>query len=293
LSWFRVYFCKDGTVDSLCLVPIYGGEEYESEDAWCMDKYDSTDCTAIRDDAETSMEISMRIFYYGLGIWGCCLLILMLLMVNSLERIISKPIVQKSRETNVPAWLTLPTMGTALVGGMFLYSPSSLLSSSSSADESSWIGGVYLVAAALFLVALLMGWFLSAFSIRNSSDKKTKNMAVIIIIGVMAANCVMLAALFVASIIFSSNLVTSPIEESERGEVACFADRSVTCTQCDAENFSERCPEWTLEDVTQILQSQLKQSATLAAIFIVYAISVMRFGVTLRRHLSMYQIDYV
>ena len=103
----------------------------------------------------------------------------------------------------------------------------------------------------------------------------------------------MLATIFVASIMFSGNLLLAPIGESERGEVACFVDRGVSCTNCDALIPRNRCPEWTLEEVTKILQTQLKQSATLAAIFFLYAVSVLRFGFVLRRHLAMYQIDYV
>ena len=108
-----------------------------------------------------------------------------------LYRIISKPIVQKSRETNVPAWLLLPTIGNAAVGAIFVFSPSSLLSAISGA-EGAWIGIVYLVAGALFLVALLLGWYLSTFTIQNNKDKKTKNIAVIIFISIMAANTVRL-----------------------------------------------------------------------------------------------------
>ena len=266
------------------------------------------------------MDYSLLTFYTALAIWGICVLVLLMLMINSLERIISKPIVQKSRESNVPAWLTLPTTGCALVGAIYLYSPSSLLTSSSN-SESSWIGVVYLVSAGLFFTAAMLGWFLSTFQIRNSADKKNKNVAVIIFIGklhqklnrtiivdtlhatdtfcsssitgVMAANTVTLATLFVASIIFSADLVNAPIDESARGEVACQIDRGASCTMCDAVLHRDRCPEWTLDDVTKILQTQLKQSATLAAIFILYAISALRFGFLLRKHLSMYQIDYV
>jgi hypothetical protein len=237
------------------------------------------------------MDYALLTFYTALAIWGIFVLILLMLMINSLERIISKPIVQKSRESNVPAWLTLPTTGCALVGSIYLYSPSSLLTSSSN-SQSSWIGYVYLVSAGLFFTAAMLGWFLSTFQIRNSADKKNKNVAVIIFIGVMAANTVMLATLFVASIIFSADLVNAPIDESARGEVACQVDRGASCTMCDAKIARNRCPEWILDDVTLILQTQLKQSATLAAIFILYAISALRFGFLLRKHLSMYQIDY-
>jgi hypothetical protein len=292
LSWFRDRFCPEGTVETVCLVPLYGGADYESEDEWCDEKYNSTECSEVRDEAQADMEWSLLTFYTALAIWGIFVLMLLMLMINSLERIISKPIVQKSRESNVPAWLTLPTTGCALVGGIYLYSPSSLLTSSAN-SQSSWIGVVYLVTAGLFFTAAMLGWFLSTFQIRNSADKKNKNVAVIIFIGVMAANTVMLATLFVASIIFSADLVNAPIDQNARGEVACQVDGGASCTMCDADIASDRCPEWTLEDVTKILQTQLKQSATLAAIFILYSISVLRFGFLLRKHLSLYQIDYV
>jgi hypothetical protein len=291
LSWFRERYCPEGTLDTVCLVPVDGGADYESEDEWCNAKHNSTECSEVRDGAQADMDYALLTFYTALAIWGIFVLILLMLMINSLERIISKPIVQKSRESNVPAWLTLPTTGCALVGSIYLYSPSSLLTSSSN-SQSSWIGYVYLVSAGLFFTAAMLGWFLSTFQIRNSADKKNKNVAVIIFIGVMAANTVMLATLFVASIIFSADLVNAPIDESARGEVACQVDRGASCTMCDAKIARNRCPEWILDDVTLILQTQLKQSATLAAIFILYAISALRFGFLLRKHLSMYQIDY-
>lgn len=292
MSWFREFFCPDGTTFSKCLVPILGGPDYDSENQWCLANYNATDCAIIRNDAQSRMGAMMLTFYTGLAGWSSALLFVMMLVVNSLERIITKPIVQKSRESNVPAWLSLPSITNTLVGIILLFSPSSLLSSSSGA-ESSWIGVVYMVAGGLFLIALITGWYLSAYTIQNHADKQTKNIAVLILITMMAANVVMLAAIFVASILFSANLINSPIDENQRGEVACHVDRNATCTRCDAIIFSDRCPEWGLDEVTTILQTQLKQSATLASIFVLYAVSVFRFGVTLRRHLSLYQIDYV
>ena len=48
---------------------------------------------------------------------------IMLLIIKSLERIISKPMVQKSREVNVVGWLTFPVCCTALFGSIILFSP--------------------------------------------------------------------------------------------------------------------------------------------------------------------------
>ena len=292
LSWFRDYFCEEGTSSTLCLVPLDGGPDYATEDEWCQANYQSDSCTEIRDDAQDRMTSSMLLFYTCLASWSILMLALMLLMLRSLEKIISKPIVQKSRESNVPAWLTLPTAGTALVGSILLYSPTSLLSASSGTDNS-WIGVAYLISAGLFFLAMILGWFLSAFSIRSSLDKKYKSVAVIIFIITMAAAAIIQIAILGASVVFAGNLVQAPIDDSQRGEVACFVDKDTTCTNCDDPVPENRCPEWTLDDVTRILQTQLKQSATLAAIFVLYAISALQFGLVLRKHLSLYQIDYV
>lgn len=140
MSNFRKQFCEKGTENDECMVPISGGRNYSSEIVWCMERYNKTDaCTDIRDKAQEEMETYMLFYYTGLAGVGCVLMGLLLLMVNSLERIISKPIVQKSRESNVPAWMTLPTSVSALVGSVFLWSQSSVLSASSSSDIS-WIG---------------------------------------------------------------------------------------------------------------------------------------------------------
>ena len=139
LSWFRARFCPQGTELTKCLVPIMGEPEFDSEDAWCLANYNATDCSEIRDTAESNMESSMLRFYTTLAGWSSAVVCIIMLIVNSLERIITKPIVQKSRESNVPAWLSLPSITNMLVGGILLFSQSSLLNSNSG-SESSWIG---------------------------------------------------------------------------------------------------------------------------------------------------------
>jgi len=76
-----------------------------------------------------------------------------------------------------------------------------------------------------------------------------------------------------------------------RGNIACFIDQSGSCTKC--ENESGRCPEWSTQDVTRILQNQTKAGAALAGIFIAYAASNLHHVFTLRRHIMNYEIDYV
>lgn len=285
-SWFRNKYCMEGTADTLCVVPIKGGPDFDTEDDWCQSLYDSTDCTDIRDEAQQATSFWLWIFYTSLATWGCIFMFLMLLVINSLERIISKPIVQKSRETNVPGWLTFPTVATALVGTVFLFAPSSLLRT---LKEHKWVGLLYTVTSGLFFIALLMGCCLSSFSIRSNADKRRKGTGVIIFIGVLAVNASLLATLFITSIVWSTQV---QLNDGQRGDVACLIAET-DCTDCDAALPEDRCPEWSVADVTSILQTQLKQSASLAAIFILYAVNVMSYGINLRKHLSQYQIDYV
>jgi len=133
-----------------------------------------------------------------------------------------------------------------------------------------------------------MGWFLSAFSIRSNIDKQNKSNAVLILILVLFLNAALLIAIFIVSILWSYRM---DLTELERGDIACDIKNS-QCTGCD-ELGEKRCPEWSFLDITNIKRRQLKQSATLAAIFLLYDINVTMHGLNLRNHLSMYQIDYV
>ena len=107
----------------------------------------------------------------------------------------------------------------------------------------------------------------------------------------MMITLVMLGTLFGTSISLSLSFVDFPVDDDVRGSIACFLDQAGSCTGCDRE--SDRCPEWSNDDVTKVLQTQAKASAALAAIFLLYALSALRFGFNLRKHIAMYQIDYV
>ena len=204
----------------------------------------------------------------------------------------SKPMVQKSRESNVPAWLSLPFLGCSVVGVVFRYSDSSVLSASAQSDFS-WVGTAYMSCGVLFLLSAALGWFISTFSILSGRDKRYKYMSVMVFIFLMAVTSFVLTVIFVASISYSVALVDIPIA-NQRGMIACGVDTADSCTNCDREKpWIPLCPEWTLDDVTRVLQTQTKGSATLAVIFFLYSFSALRFGFVLRRHVTMYQIEYV
>jgi hypothetical protein len=102
----------------------------------------------------------------------------------------------------------------------------------------------------------------------------------------------LLATIFVQSILLSSSIVNIPVNNKLRGEIACLI-AAPTCSFCNNDVGQTECPEWTETDVKIVLSSQLKSSAALAAIFMIYSVGALRFGFVLLRHISRYQIDYV
>eukprot|EP00537_Pseudo-nitzschia_pungens_P009407 CAMPEP_0172379456 /NCGR_PEP_ID=MMETSP1060-20121228/69943_1 /TAXON_ID=37318 /ORGANISM="Pseudo-nitzschia pungens, Strain cf. cingulata" /LENGTH=755 /DNA_ID=CAMNT_0013107197 /DNA_START=33 /DNA_END=2300 /DNA_ORIENTATION=+ len=284
LFYFRQRFCAPGTAEAECKVPI---NEARCEDEWCEKTHNATGCTEIRNEAQEETRVFLLYFYRILASWGCAYVFVIFLIIKCLERIVSKPMVQKSREVNVVGYLTFPVSCTALFGAINLYSPFSYLDK---LNEQRWVAYLYLIASGLFFIALLMGWFISTFSIRNNTDKKNKSKAALILVGVLFLNLFVLLTIVVTSIIWSRDLMLPP---DELATIACTVNNS-ECTNCDGgATDKKRCPEWSVDDVKGIVRRQLKQSAILASTIIWYNMNVMRHGLRLRKHLSMYQIDYV
>jgi len=296
-DWFRSLYCLEGTADTKCMVPTKGGAEYEDEDAWCTDLYNATDCLQIKTDAQMEMSTVSYIFLTANAVWGLVLVVLLWLALTMLEGIITPPIVQSSKQANIPAWLTLPFLGCLAGGATLLFAPSSAVGNETG-SEVFWIGVAYMASGGCFLVAALLGWFISAYSVLNSRDKQHKQIAVSLFIATMLLTIFILVVIFAASLVFSVDLVDYGISKEERGRIACYIDTANSCTNCyPRDDFWDpeepRCPEWTNDDILKVLQTQLKQSATLAAIFLIYAFSALRFGFVLRSHVSRYQIEYV
>ena len=279
------------------MVPTDGGAGYETAEEWCIDMYNATDCQQIKSGAQMEMSTVSYIFLTANAIWGLLLVVLLYLALTMLEGIITSPVVQSSKQTNIPAWLTLPLLGCLSGGATLLFAPSSAVSNATD-SEVFWVGVAYMASGGCFLMAALLGWFISAYSVLNSRDKQHKQIAVSLFIATMVLTLVVLVAVFAASLVFSVDLVDYGISENERGRLACYIDTANSCSNCyPTDEFWDpdepHCPEWTNDDILKVLQTQLKQSATLAAILLIYAASALRFGFVLRSHVSRYQIEYV
>lgn len=179
MAWFRELCCQKGTANNKCTVPV---STEQASLMWCVENYNATDCKDIRDTATHLMESNSYFFIYSNSILGAVLIILLLLSLGLLEGIISAPIVQRSKESNISLWLTLPILGCFGGGAALLFAPQSLISNDPGLF---WIGLCYLVTGATFTISALLGWFISAKSVMNLRDKTHKEIAIYLFIIMM------------------------------------------------------------------------------------------------------------
>lgn len=283
LSWFRNYFCEMGTAETLCKSDTIGS---------CNEVYNATDCAVIREEAQEKMLFSMQLFYYSNAVWGILLVGLLILIVSTLDRIITRPIVHKSLQTNIPAWFLIPMCSGVFIGAIFRYSPSSLVSERVN-SENRWMGTAYLICSGLFLLAAILGWFISQSPILNARSKQRKHSCILLFMALILISVILLIYVLITSIYYSFRLVKNDLTEDQRGALACAAGTTETCTNCNDLESGPVCPQWTLDQVTRVLQAQVRQIITLAGMFLLYAISSIRFGFIMRKHLILYEIDYV
>ena len=288
LSWYRELFCDEGTAHGKCMVPLLGGVNYIDENAWCMAYFNATDCQSIRDAAQYEFVVTNYVYFAANGIWALVLAMIMWVTLNVLQAVITLPIVQRSKESNIPLWLTFPIIGSYMIGYVLLFSETSI---DEVLDDIKWMGVTYMVSGGSFTLLALVGLALKCYTVFNTRQKRVKQSIIVLFIILIILTIFAVAVVFATSLIYSLDIVDLPLTEYR--EIACALDMGGSCTGCDSPIEELVCPEWTKDDVARVLQTITKQSATIAAIFLVYALATLRYGFVLFRHVSRYQIEYI
>jgi hypothetical protein len=250
-------------------------------------KFNATDCEAIRDEAQHSFVVANYVFFTINAIWALLLAVIMWVTLNVLQAIITIPIVQRSKESNIPLWLAFPIIGSYMIGYVLLFSGTSILI----IEDIHWMGITYLVSGGAFTLAAFVGIVLKCYPVLNTRQKKVKQGMIVLFIAVIILTIFAVAVVFATSLIYSLNVVSLPL--ANYNEIACSLDGDGSCTGCQSNDPKEWCPEWSNADVSRVLQTVTKQSATIAAIFLVYALATLRYGFVLFSHVSRYHIEYV
>jgi hypothetical protein len=79
MAWFRELFCYPDTYNTLCVVPVNGLPEFETEGEWCRKyypDYDNATCENIREAAQNQMTIYAYTYFNVNGAVGVILVIL-------------------------------------------------------------------------------------------------------------------------------------------------------------------------------------------------------------------------
>lgn len=256
MAGFRKLLCESDR-QCECAVPLLG-DAGEIDLVWCLDTCDS-ECGEYRETAITKMSALSHILFITNAIVGLVLAALLMLALFLLERIISAPIVKSSKESNIPLWLTFPTI-CSFLGGFYFMSHSTLSGELegeqvNKQELSKWIIGVcYMISGAAFLASALLGWFIAAKEVLDNRDKTQKKIAVYLFIGMMVMTIFAIAAILSYSLIDSSSIVKYGLSDEERGKTACFLlDAIGSCSNCNATQSNEtliedviKCPEWRL-----------------------------------------------
>lgn len=287
LSFVREFFCEPDTANNKCMVPKLGGRNHANETEWCIqENNNATDCEDIRDAAQNAAILSSEILYTVNGVWALLLIVLMWVTLCLLQAIITLPIVQRSKESNIPLWLMLPIVGCFAVGYVLSYRNTSI---DDLVKDLFWIALVYFISGGLFTLGAILGIVLKFYTVLNGRQRRVKQGLVIVFIATIFMTLLACSTIFVTSLMYYLQIVHLPEENFQR--IACTLDMSGSCTGCHDE--PQTCPEWSDEDVKKVSETIMKQSATLAAIFFVYAMITLRYGFVLFHYVSRYQIEYV
>lgn len=288
-TWFRGQFCSEGTANGKCNGPDI------NIDNWCINHYNATDCGDIKDSAHMYMMATSYIFFTINAVWALVLTILLYLAHRLLENILTTPIIRESTSKNLPIWLILPIAGCIYTGATLMLSPTSIFFNVG--IELEWIAVTYLVSAGTFLITAVLGWGIANVPVMSAAHKRRQLFAVLMFICTVVLTIISVSAIFCASLIYSSTLLDLDLTSEEVSQIACIIDTVNSCSGCNEDNNATLsipvCPEWSEDDVVRVICTQLKQSAIMAAIFFIYALSALKFGFILRNHIKAYQIDYV
>ena len=230
MSSARDVLCESGTANGKCKVPILGGTFYKNKEEWCMEEYNITDCDELRDGARYTFTSASQLLHTLNMVWALLLVVLMWVTLCLLHAIITLPIVQQSKDSNILLWLTFPIVGCYMVGYLLLYAHTSV---GEVFRDANMIASAYLVGWGLFTPAAILGLVLKLYTVPNIRLRRIKQGVVIAFFPTIPKTMFSSATTFMTILIHSLRFVNLPEEDFQ--EMACVPDVSGGYTGCSRE----------------------------------------------------------
>jgi len=207
---------------------------------WFRDRYCEKPCNTQEEEymAEQNLSREMRVIFYCNFVLGMVIALLLFLTMQLLENIVSSPVIRRSKEINISAWLLLPCAGSAWAGWTLRFAEYSSLFLLG-LESVQWIGIMYLVVSGAFAIAILFAVYIGVKPVLSPGDKKRKQLAIFLFIIFMIAASLACIAVFSTSLLYSSKIVDINIPNSAINKVNCLIYNHICCL-----NKTESCPEW-------------------------------------------------
>ena len=176
-------FCTNNTAYTKCSAPLLGGYNYTSVKEWCINEHNATNCQNIIDSAQVQTKAFFYTFYTFFATWGLCLVVLLFLAIQTLEELVTIPIAESSRTSNIPIWFALPIVVSFTMGYIMQFSSADDLMNANKINKFNkyyWISFTYYLSGAIFSLAALLGWFISAYRVWSARDNRNRQLAVIL-----------------------------------------------------------------------------------------------------------------
>jgi len=208
--------------------------------------------------------------------------ILMLILILAIRKVIGSELISNTtlNHTEAVVWFLIPTIGAALTGVFFITNIGTTL------DSFLVLSITYFTTAGMYLVATFVALFITHSSARSSNEVRMK-LGLIVFFIVMGVFCTVVA---IVTMIYGSIYwaTEDSLDASARTSLACKFDYSNSCSGCPSS-----CPEWTEDEVEQVLRSAFKVAVLLGALLILFGLCTTWTGIRWQKHYRHHKVEYV
>lgn len=281
-SWLRSLYCRpQSTASGKCLAPIVANVT-----DWCVANFNSTDCSTIRREAVVRTESLLQTLTLSLGLVEIVTIILIFVSIYMCFKILTPPVITQSMNDIINYLLLLPM---AACVGLSWY----LLQFANQSTYFEILAYLFIALAVGQVIALPLG--IAAGRLKSLTLISFYVLLIFMITMGYLGGAIM--GLLFAKKIFDGNQQPTLLQTEN---IAC--QKTLGCCCCNQKGASEnrnhtmitgttfnRCPEWTNTEIITLLSLDLKISAFVAIVSVIYLTGALTVGLIVWQNLRNYK----
>lgn len=281
--WVRGLFCEYGTSKTTCNVPeSTWAQGIAAVDAFCLSSFGNKDCYGMQSSAQNRFKIYSIFSFIFIAVVCTVTSVLMIVLIVSVRAWIGAELISNTtlNHTEAVFWFLIPTIGAALTGTFFLTNIGTTLTSFL------LLSITFFCSSFVYLVVSLLALLITHYSPTTSGQVKTKLGLILsfIIIGIISTIAALVTVTF-GSIYWATE---NQLDTATATSLTCNFDYSNSCSNCPVS-----CPEWTYDEVEQVLRSAFKVAVLLGALLCLFGVTTILTGVRWYNYYRHHRVDYV